>query len=98
MSKKVINRVYPNAEEKLVKSTILYVNASDNNLYFDQAYEHAATKEEALNLFLQGLVVVIEGKYYRPVCFEIGEETATVTVVGEDGEAAAYNTTAVEAE
>ena len=64
MAKKVINRVYPNAEEKLVKNTIIH--HVRGNLYFDEAGEYAVEANEVKNLFSKGLIVCSEGAYYIP--------------------------------
>ena len=78
---KNINRVYATYDEKLVKSTILYTDAS--NLFYDQNWKNKVNAEEATNLFLKGLMLVCYNEvYYRPIaCYPVAGGNTTVTII-----------------
>lgn len=87
MAKKVINRVYPNADEKLVKNTIVYHHHGAT--WYDETFEHPIYKDELLNLFLKGLIVYKEdGTYAIPIALKENDEGQLVAVtiqVDEEG-------------
>lgn len=61
---------YANAEEKFVKSVVLYAH-SDNILYRDEAHTVAVNHDELLNLCMKGLLIVKkDDAYYTPVHFK----------------------------
>lgn len=94
MAKKVINRVYPNAEEKLVKNTIVYYVYG--TLYYDEAREHRVDATDLKNLFFKGLIVCDEGINYIPISLESNDGSVTVHAIklGDGGEIKYSNYTA----
>ena len=101
MAKKVINRVYPNAEEKLVKNTIVYVN--ENNLYYDQDFEHCVFGKDIENLFLKGLIVCVnvdgmDTRYYNPISIQVVKNTFAALTINKDGEQVTYTASSWDAE
>ena len=71
-SKKEIKRIYADAEEIYVKSTVFYVDGNMPYAYKEETLEHPVSKEELENAFLKGLFigVVEEGRvvqYEKPL-------------------------------
>lgn len=92
-----MNHVYGNAEEKWVKTTVLYGKADDDYLYSDEASATAATaanridKDTLLDLLLKGAVISYGGVYYAPLYF--GESSGAVSVTFATTLAASTNLT-----
>lgn len=86
MSKK--ERIYATAEEKFVKATILYANDSKALFYDAAAKKDAVKKADLKDLFLNGIVVVQNGVYYKPVCLK------TTGLIANDGTSTAITFTA----
>lgn len=80
--------VYGTANEKYVRAVVLYADADDGHLFYDK--EHSTNKvpySEAKNLFIKGMmVVVLEGKFYKPV--SMTDNTTTVAINLTSGESA----------
>lgn len=64
------NNVYAKADEKFVKTTVLYANASKALFYDKEAKADKVTKAELEELFLKGMVVFMSDVYYTPVCLK----------------------------
>lgn len=80
--------VYGTANDKYVEAVVLYADADDGHLFYDK--EHSANKvpcSEAKDLFIKDLmVVVLDGKYYKPV--SMTDNTTTVAINITSGESA----------
>lgn len=76
------NGVYETADEKNVKTVMLYADASDKLFYDVAAKVDKVSQEDLLDLFILGVTIVKSDVYYRPVAFK------TNAIVGHDGTAA----------
>ena len=72
--------VYADAEEKLVKTVILYGKQSDTNLYRDSKMTttNKVTGAELMELCKKGLVIFYKDAFYAPVSFK--DESGTIKV------------------
>lgn len=71
--------VYSDAEEKYLKSTVLYGH-TDKYLYFDDAHTQKVDKDTLMNLCKKGLIVFYNSTYCMPVCFKETSGYLEVTV------------------
>lgn len=78
MKKVQITKIYNDAADKNVAATVLYANGG--KLYFEQAFENQVAKAELENLFVKGLVVVHEGKNFKPVYSAVQGNKAVVVI------------------
>lgn len=62
------DNVYAKADEKFVKTTILYADASKKLFYDKAAKTDKVMKADLTELFQKGIVVFQADKYYAPVC------------------------------
>ena len=70
-----MERIFEKAKDKNVAAVVLYIN--DGALYYDAAFEDAvAYKEDAVDLFLNGAVVLDDGVYYTPISVSVDGELA----------------------
>ena len=79
---KKFDKIWAKSEEKLCKAVVLYPG-TDSVLYRDaHTGDKAVTKDDLVDLFKKGLVVVDAGEdgVFRPTTLEIDEDVATVTV------------------
>lgn len=72
--------VYADAEEKFVKSVILYGKSGDNYIYSKSAATEndKIDKDALMELMKKGVVVSYEGAFHVPVIFK--DETTEVSV------------------
>lgn len=75
------NRVYANENEKFVKTVLVHANAS-NELFHDEATKNPVLEAELKDLFLKGMVIVQNSKFYNPVHLD------GTSIVSYDGSAA----------
>ena len=75
-----MNQVYGDAEQKYVKTVVLYGEASNNYLYTDAECTEGneLDKDTLLDLLLKGVTISYGGKYYAPLFF--GEASGSVSV------------------
>lgn len=82
---------YANSEEKYLKSNVVYADADDGYLFSDSAKSVKLTKDEALNLFMKGLMLInYSDEYYHPAHLKIDGEAALVTVMNDTGNLSFY--------
>ena len=72
--------IYADAEEKYVKSVVLYGKASDNYVYTDSACKEKIDKATLLNLCMKGVLVLYGGSYYAPIAFKDNTTSASLTI------------------
>lgn len=82
------NKVYARADEKFVKTTVLYANASKALFYDKEAKTDKVMKADLEDLFLKGMVVFMSDVYYKPVCLK------STGLIANDGTATAVTFTA----
>lgn len=81
--KSKFNRFYGTFDDKLAKTTLVYGDADNGNLFLDKTHKTKLTFDEVLALFLVGMTVVYDNGYYNPVqCKDSG---TTMDVVVYDG-------------
>lgn len=75
-----MNKIYANSEEKFVKTVVLYGKNGKNYLYTSEDYkdEHRLDKDTLLNLCMNGITILYEKAYYKPVSFK--DETTKTSV------------------
>lgn len=73
---------YANAEEKYLKSTVLYADKDDGNLFFDSTKKEGVSKDVVRNLFMKGLLIVdLNGELFHPTTLKDTGAYTTVTAV-----------------
>lgn len=75
--------IYAKAEEKYVKTTVLYANSAKKLYYDKEAKVDAVKNAELLDLFQKGCTIFMTNVYYKPDCLKNNQlvcrdETATV--------------------
>lgn len=80
--------IYAKADEKFVKTTVLYANSSKVLFYDKEAKLDKVKKDELKDLFLKGVVVFMTDVYYIPVCLK------STGLIANDGTATAVTFTA----
>lgn len=66
-----MNEIFARANEKFVKSVVIYGKASDNYAYADAEFKTKIDKDSLMNLCMKGFVVISYGAaFYNPVCFK----------------------------
>lgn len=83
--------IFADAEEKFVKSTLVYASADDGNLFYDSKKTLGITKDELFDLYTKGMIVVLSGEYLIPVAYKVSDTAGMVTVVHEDTTVVALN-------
>lgn len=81
------DNVYAKADEKFVKTTILYADASKKLFYDKAAKTDKVMKADLTELFQKGIVVFQTDKYYAPVCL------TSAGLIANDGTATALTFT-----
>ena len=85
-------KVYPDADEKLVRTFIAYADADEGSLFSDEGKTTKLTKDEALNWFLKGMTIAMGTEYFKPIAYTEDSGAAKVTVAKENASAATlYN-------
>ena len=67
MKKEVI---YAKADEKFVKTVVLYANSSKALFYDKEAKTDKVAKTDLQELFTKGVTVVMNKEFYAPVCLK----------------------------
>lgn len=86
------DNVFARADEKFVKTTIVYADSSKVLFYDSAAKTDKVMKEDLSDLFKKGVVISQSGKLYNPVCcsaagFVANDGTSTaLTFTGSDAE------------
>lgn len=80
--------IYATADEKFVKTTVVYANASKALYYDKEAKTDKVMKADLEELFLNGMAVFMSDIYYKPICLK------TNTLIANDGTATAVTFTA----
>lgn len=84
-----MNKIYPDCDEKLVKSVILHADADDGNVFYDEENTAGVTKDELFNLFSKNLAVIkLDEEYLMPVAYAVESGAGKVTCVKDSGSAA----------
>lgn len=83
---------YANSEEKFVKSVVAYADADDGHLFSDAKKSVKMTKDEVMNLFEKGLLLIeYSNEFYHPVHLKIDADAALVTVMNDTGNLSFYS-------
>ena len=74
-------KLFAKSEEKFVKGVMLYAD-SDKNLFVDADKEVAVTKDELINLFNKGMLVIADGDdFFKPTACVVESDYAEVSFV-----------------
>lgn len=93
-----MKKIFGTANEKYLRAGIVYFNSTDSILYHnydasaDTKYTNAVTKDELINLFNKGILVVDNGSnFVRPTVLTVATAYAGVshTTVGASDKAVA---------
>lgn len=80
-----MNKIYADANEKLVNTIVVYADADDGHLFVDEAKKTKLTKDAMKNLFLKGiLTIVLNDSYLKPTVYKVSGKGATVSVYNTD--------------
>lgn len=99
-----MDRIFNDAKDKNVAVRILYGKTSGDFLYHDEATTEKVSKEDVLDAFFKGMLVLMNGEYYKIVQCKADESgyvltgyngTSTVTFKT-DGAAAASTVSELE--
>lgn len=83
-----MTNIYAKSEEKFVKTTIVYADADDGHLFWDEAKSVKMTKDEVLDLFLKGMTIKHETTHYRPTSYSETGGYSVVTVMSDSSDTA----------
>lgn len=86
-----MNKIYADSEEKYVKSVVLYADADDGNLFYDEGKKEGVSREDLINLFLKGLVISFESEMLKPIALKDNTTDAMVTALHESGSVTALS-------
>lgn len=86
-----MKKIYLNADEKNVKTVILYADNDDGHLYLDEKKTEKIDKDTLLELYLLGFVVLYNDEYFHPVSYKLDSGAAIVTVVSDTGNYSFYS-------
>lgn len=82
-----MNKIYPDADERLVNTVILHASADKAALTYDEAGKEKIITEDLKNLFLKGLAMIqLKGStltYLKPVAYVENTGVATVSCVAD---------------
>lgn len=73
--------IYAKAEEKFVKTTILYANSTDKLFYDATAKDDKVLAADLTDLFLKGVTIKKDSVYYKGICLKANQ------IIGHDGTA-----------
>ena len=73
-----MGKVFSDANEKYVKTVIVYASAAGANLTYDAEGTKEIPKADLENLFLKGMVVKLSADLYKPVKFVSGSTYCSV--------------------
>lgn len=62
-----MDTIYIDAKDKNVAVTIVYGKADRDFLYYDDKLTQKITKEDAFELFIKGVLVLMNNEYYKLV-------------------------------
>ena len=83
-----MEKIYDDAKDVHVRCSVLYANADDGCLYYDSAYTEKIMDDDLKEAFIKNLLIVFNGVYYIPSCFNespgTGYAFVTVTADGVD--------------
>ena len=85
-----MDKIYDDAKDKKVRSTLLYVTTDDGYVYSDTAHTNKVNKTDLKEAFLKGLLVVYNGAYYTIAKF-YENTTDGYAVITVQADAADYN-------
>lgn len=77
-----MNKIFADAEEKFVKTVVLYGKSADNYLYTDEDCTEAnrVDKDTLMNMCLKGSTICYDETYYTPVSFKEDSGHVAVTI------------------
>lgn len=81
-----MNKKYIDYEDQNVANTIVYAQADGKHLCKDPKFAQAMTKDEVTNLWIKGMIIMCENKYYKPI--HMKDNGSGVSIVSHDGSAA----------
>ena len=85
-----MDKIYEQSKDLHVRGTIFYPSSNKNLAYTDPDCEEKATKEEVIDAFVKGTMVISrDGHIYKPIDLDIREEYVTAMylthIFGSDG-------------
>lgn len=84
-----MEKFFANSEEKYLKSVMTYSNAEDGILYFDSDKTVKVSKEELIDMFNKGIIVIHDGNNnIRPTTLMVADNYATVSYTAVNSSAA----------
>lgn len=86
-----MNKVFMNAEEKNVKTVVLYADSDDGHLFTDEKKTEKIDKDALLELYMLGVTILFNDEYFRPVSYKPDSGAAIVTVVSDAGNYSFYS-------
>lgn len=75
-----VNTVMADCDEQFVKAFMLYAEADDGNLFFDEAHKNGVSKDQLFELFAKGIVIKLDDAYFKPVHYKVTGSYAQVDV------------------
>ena len=76
-------KIYSDSEEKYLECYVTYSDEDDGYVYSDSACETKVDCDTLFNMFVKGMLIVVDGVYYAPVCFSKSGTVGTITVAGD---------------
>lgn len=75
-----VNTVMADCDEQFVKTFMLYAKADDGNLFFDETHKNGVSKDQLFELFAKGIMIKLDGAYFKPVHYKVIGSYAQVNV------------------
>lgn len=84
-----MNKIFSNSEEKYLKSVVLYADADDGHVFYEEEHTNKVPESELFRLFsIGGLIVVLDEEWLIPVAYKKTGSYGTVTCIHDSAETA----------
>lgn len=78
-----MEKIYNRAKDKDVAAVILFASGDEKHLSYDFAGKELLSAAEVTDLFVQGMVISMQGDFYRPLCLVHDGSAVKVQAVSE---------------
>ncbi len=81
-----MTNIYEHANDLHVRARYVYSKSSDSYAYEDAAFTKKVTNDELRDMFIKGVIVIIDpsGAMYKAVKYTVSSGTGTITYVKAD--------------
>ena len=72
-------KIYDDSKDKNVATTMVYADSDAGHLFYDEKKTTKIPKNEVVDLYLKGMVIVLDGKYLSPIVCENSGDGVQIT-------------------